>query len=267
MRKIISITMLMALFIVCHLQAATPKVIAHRGYWKTEGSAQNSIRALIKADSIGSYGSEFDVWLTVDNVPVVNHDAIINGYRIENTDAATILAQRLANGETVPTLDAYLSAAQPLKCRLICELKTHDSRAKERKAVKDILEMMKKYGLEDRVEYITFSKDAFKDFIKSAPAGTDVYYLDGDYVPAQIAEMGGKGLDYSIGAMRRHPQWFEQAHQLGLLVNVWTVDKEEDMKWCIGNGADFITTNQPELLQKLLQETPTQSVNDETSSK
>lgn len=245
--------MLVAFASASHLSAANPKVIAHRGYWKTDGSAQNSIRALIKADSIGCHGSEFDVWLTADDVPVVNHDATINGYRIENTDAATILAQRLANGETVPTLDAYLSTAQSLNCRLICELKSHDSRAKERKAVKDILDMMKKYGLEDRVEYITFSKDAFKDFIKSAPTGTDVYYLDGDYVPAQIAEMGGKGLDYSIGTMRRHPEWIDQAHQLGLLVNIWTVDKEEDMKWCIENGADFITTNHPEQLQKLLQ--------------
>ena len=41
--------------------AAKPEVIAHRGYWDTEGSAQNSIRALVKADSIGCYASEFDV--------------------------------------------------------------------------------------------------------------------------------------------------------------------------------------------------------------
>ena len=27
-------------------------VVAHRGYWDVEGSAQNSIRALVKADSI-----------------------------------------------------------------------------------------------------------------------------------------------------------------------------------------------------------------------
>ena len=27
-------------------------VIAHRGFWKTDGSAQNSIAALLKADSV-----------------------------------------------------------------------------------------------------------------------------------------------------------------------------------------------------------------------
>ena len=46
--------------------AAKPKVVAHRGYWKTEGSAQNSIRALVKADSVGCHSTEFDVWISAD---------------------------------------------------------------------------------------------------------------------------------------------------------------------------------------------------------
>ena len=33
-------------------------VIAHRGFWKTDGSAQNSIAALLKADSVGCYGQQ-----------------------------------------------------------------------------------------------------------------------------------------------------------------------------------------------------------------
>ena len=39
------------------LQAQNTQVIAHRGFWKTDGSAQNSIAALVKADSIHCYGS------------------------------------------------------------------------------------------------------------------------------------------------------------------------------------------------------------------
>ena len=60
------------------------KVIAHRGYWKTEGSAQNSIRSLERANEIKVYGSEFDVHLTADNVPVVYHDRKIEGKDIQN---------------------------------------------------------------------------------------------------------------------------------------------------------------------------------------
>ena len=59
------------LMVACCMQAQT-KVIAHRGFWKTPGSSQNSISSLLKADSIGCYGSEFDVWIAKDNKLVVN---------------------------------------------------------------------------------------------------------------------------------------------------------------------------------------------------
>lgn len=73
--------------------AELPKVIAHRGYWKTPSSAQNSLRALELADSIGVYGSEFDVWLTKDDVLIVNHDAVINGMDIESSSSKMLLKQ------------------------------------------------------------------------------------------------------------------------------------------------------------------------------
>ena len=37
------------LMVACCMQAQT-KVIAHRGFWKTPGSSQNSISSLLKAD-------------------------------------------------------------------------------------------------------------------------------------------------------------------------------------------------------------------------
>lgn len=236
------------------MQAAQPKVVAHRGYWDTPGSAQNSIRALVKADSIGCYASEFDFWTTADSVLVVNHDPTINGYVIEQTPSSVILEQKLANGENVPTLDQYLQAAVPLKINLVCELKPHDGNAHERYAIKTMLDMVKKYGLEDRMSYITFSKNGFVNLAKSKdiPAGTSIQYLTGDFLPEQVKFMKGTGIDYSLKALRKHPEWFKQAHDLGLTVNVWTVNKPEDMQWCIDNGADFITTNDPEGLIKLL---------------
>lgn len=112
--------------------------------------------------------------------------------------------------------------------------------------------MINKHGLNDRVTYITFSKDAYKQFVKLTPENTEVYYLEGDYIPQQIKESGGAGIDYSLGVLKRHPEWIEQCHDLGLLVNAWTVDKPEDMKWCIDHNVDFITTNEPEALQHLL---------------
>lgn len=232
--------------------AAKPEVIAHRGYWKTAGSAQNSIRSLVKADSIGCYGSEFDVWMTGDGAIVVNHDPNINGVCIWSSPAAKVMPQGLSNGETVPTLQNYLDTAKGLDTRIILEMKEHPDKKREEQVVKDIVALVAARGLEDRVEYITFSKEGLLNFIKYAPKGTPVFYLNGEMTPAELKAAGAAGLDYSLGTMRKHPEWFKQAHDLGLKVNVWTVNKEDDMKWCIKQGADFITTNEPELLQSIL---------------
>ena len=70
-----------ALLFSAYNASAQTQVIAHRGFWKTEGSAQNSIAALLKADSIGCYGSEFDVWLAADDQLVVNHDLKGKGWK------------------------------------------------------------------------------------------------------------------------------------------------------------------------------------------
>lgn len=102
--------------------AAKPKVVAHRGYWKTEGSAQNSIRALVKADSVGCHSTEFDVWISADGGLYVNHNADINGVVIETADSAALAACRLGNGEPLPTLSAFLDTAATLKTQLVFEL-------------------------------------------------------------------------------------------------------------------------------------------------
>lgn len=186
---------------------------------------------------------------------MVNHDPSYKGVVLETSWARKSHDQKLANGENLPYLKDYLEEAQKHpNLRLVLELKAHNSNENEREAIRRIVKMVKKYGLEDRTDYITFSKNGFVNLIKQTPKGTDVYYLSGDYVPAQVKFMGGAGIDYSLKAMRQHPEWIKESHDLGMKVNVWTVNSPEDMKWCIDNGVDFITTNDPELLQKILKE-------------
>ena len=55
-----------------------------------------------------------------------------------------------------------------------------------------------------------------------------------------------------MGVIKKHPEWIKEAHELGLKVNVWTVDEVEDMKSLIEQKVDFITTNEPVILQEEL---------------
>ncbi len=228
------------------------KAIAHRGFWKTEGSAQNSLAALKKAHEIGVYGSEFDVWLTADGVPIVNHDASIFGFNIETSTYNEILTDTLPNGEKIPALDAYLALGKELKgMRLILEIKSHKRVVNEDRLVKQCVELVKKYDLEDRVDYIAFSMNVCKELKK--PEAT-VVYLNGDVSPADLKEIGLTGLDYNHKVLTENPSWPEEAKGLGLTTNVWTVNDGDQMKTFINENIDFITTDEPLALLEMLGE-------------
>lgn len=233
---------------------AQPRVVAHRGHWRTEGSAQNSITSFQKAASIGCWGSEFDVWVTADGVPVVFHDGTIDGIRIEDTTYATLMNHRLANGEFIPTLQQYLlEALRWPDCRLIFEVKPHRNAKRDALISELSVELVNMLGLASRTDYISFSKNACKKLHELAPEA-HVAYLNGDLSPEEIKEMGLTGIDYNIKTFEKHPDWPLEAKKLGLEVNVWTVDGEEELtRFAKMPGIDIITTNDPEILIKIIQ--------------
>jgi len=234
--------------------AAQPKVISHRGYWTAPNSAQNSLASFTKADSVGVFGSEIDVWLTADDKLIVNHDRVYKGTDInmEKSTLKEITSIVLPNGENIPTLDAYLRlvATKP-NTRLILEMKSLSDLKREDLATEKIVKALRKYNLLDRTDIIAFSINACLAFRKLLPDGR-IFYLNGDLSPRSIKGLGLTGIDYSMRVLRKHPEWVEQAKKLGLEVNVWTVDEEEDMRYFIDLGVDYITTDYPERLQALL---------------
>ena len=234
--------------------AAQPKVISHRGYWTAPNSAQNSLASFTKADSVGVFGSEIDVWLTADDKLIVNHDRVYKGTDInmEKSTLKEITSIVLPNGENIPTLDAYLRlvATKP-NTRLILEMKSLSDLKREDLAAEKIVKALRKYNLLDRTDIIAFSINACLAFKKLMPDGR-IFYLNGDLAPRSIKKLGLTGIDYSMSVLRNNPKWVEQAHKEGLEVNVWTVDTEEDMRYFIDLGVDYITTDYPERLQALL---------------
>lgn len=259
MKKILLTAMMVAMATALWAMGPRPgyktKVVAHRGYWQADGSAQNSIRSLIKADSIDCWGSEFDVWMSKDGTLFVNHDPTIGDVEIQKSKAKVVARQRLNNGEPIPTLEQMLKVAVGLpRLQLVCELKPHADKKHEAKAVKKIIDLVAKYGLEKRTTYITFSLEGMKELIKRAPAGTEVYYLNGELTPEQLKEMGAAGMDYNSSVVLKHRDWVDQCHKLGLKVNVWTVDDKHAalLDMLLDMDIDFITTNTPEPVQQVI---------------
>jgi glycerophosphoryl diester phosphodiesterase len=248
---------LSALFITAWLAgalSAQTRVIAHRGYWDTEGAAQNSIASLNKAIEAGVYGSEFDVVITQDGIPIVNHDDSIAGYRIEATPYHLLQDISLPNGERLPTLERYLEEGRKNRAtRLILEIKPHKEEANERRLAETVVAMVREKDLAEQVEYISFSRFICGELVRLSPR-SQVAYLGGDIPPSQLKEAGLTGLDYSYRALNENPGWIQEAKEAGLTINVWTVNDPEMMKTFIGQGVDYITTDKPEELLELLSE-------------
>ena len=257
MKRILLATALLA-FLLPLAGSAQNKIAiaAHRGYWDCPetGGAENSIASLKKAQDFRCWGSEFDVHITADDVVVVNHDPNINGKAIQTNTYAFIKDELLKNGEKLPTLDDYLAqGAKSKKTILVLELKKQQNKERESRMTDLIVASLKKHGLfkPKRVMFISFSMFICEKIAREHPAFIN-QYLNGDVSPAELKTKGINGLDYHYKVFRKHPEWVKEAHDLGMSVNVWTVNKEKDIKQMIDLGVDCITTNDPALTRKLL---------------
>ena len=229
---------------------STNPVIAHRGAFKKNGFPENSIASLREAIRLGCTGSEFDVRMTADDVLVISHDPAHSVLDIESSTYAALTGHPLKNGEIIPTLAQYLSAGKKDNntTRLVLEIKPSPAgKVRGQLIASKVVELVQKSGAASITEYISFDFAILKKVQELAPAAA-THYLNGDKAPEEIKREGITGIDYNISVFKKNPDWIKQAKSLGLIINVWTVNDPDQLKWCLQQSFDFITTNEPEYL-------------------
>jgi glycerophosphoryl diester phosphodiesterase len=226
----------------------SPKIIAHRGAWKKSGLPQNSIAALKKSEESGCDGCELDVHLTADGVVVVNHDHDFHGTPIEESTYPELCSIKHSNGETIPTLEEFLSHASiPLFLEIKASL---ISVQRSLELTTQTVATVKKSTFKESLSYISFNEEILKKVLLEDSSAT-VFLLNGKLTPAQLKENVWHGLAYNTKVLRANPHWITEAQQLSLVTNVWTVNDVENMRWFLDSGIDFIYTDEPELLFKI----------------
>lgn len=241
------------IFLINSVYAQKTKIIAHRGAWKNTETPQNSIASLQAAINQKVWGSEFDVHMTKDEILVVNHDNDFYGMDIATSTYAELLTKQHPNGEKIATAEEYLKEGlKQNKTKLIYELKTNRLGVdKTLKSVELSLALIKKLKAGKKVEIIAFSWDACVKF-RSLDKKLKIHYLNGDKSPMELKAANLSGFDYYTGLLKKNPDWVNDANKLGLKTNVWTVNTQEDMEYFIKLGLDYITTDEPELLETVL---------------
>lgn len=232
-----------------------PKIIAHRGFWNTGDTTENTIKALRQAQQLPVYGTEFDVRMSLDGVPLIYHDEFIDGKEISKTDYKSLFsAFKVAGLGFLPTLEDFLTYGMKVPShRLIMEIKDLSSKEEEFNLFQSVIYLIEKLRMQDRLEYLSFSLNICK-LLKEWSPDAKVIYLNGELSPVEISELGLDGLDYEYEIWKNQPDWIDEAKNLGLETGCWTVDEPKEFFELAEWGIDFITTDKPDLFVDLMKD-------------
>ena len=262
MKKIFLAVLAVATVFTVSAQYKAPQIVANGGYHKHASSgAKNTMSALKAAQKLKIYGSECDVNLTKDGEVLVVQSGWHPGRKsspkadVQRSTAKKMLDIPYANGEYISTLEDFLKrVAKKPTTKLILDLKSQATVQRETELVEKVLGIVEKAGMQNNVEYLAAHPWVAFELVKKAPEGSKIAYLGNDYDPLYVKGIGCNSLDYNIKVWKKKKSWIKQAQKRGLIVNAWTVNSEEDIRWCIQNGVDYITTDDPMLVKQIIEE-------------
>lgn len=223
------------------------KVVAHRGAFKNNAGSENSLTSLKDAIRIGCEGSEFDVWLSSDGIPVLSHDPHIGGKTVEETPLAELQTIELKNGDRVPTFEEYIKEGMTQnRTRLVLELKP-SKKGRGMELTQACYNLVRKYQCQAWMLYISFDYNICKKLVELDPFAK-VAYLNGEKSPAELKADKIWGLDYAMKVIDKDISILQTARKAGVTTNIWTVNEPAKMDEYLKAGVDYITTNEPEIL-------------------
>ncbi|MFQ6861738.1 MAG: glycerophosphodiester phosphodiesterase [Beduini sp.] len=231
------------------------KIIAHRG---ASGYApENTMEAFKLAIGLGAEGIETDVHLTCDGQVVIIHDEKIDrtsnglGY-VKDCTYEQLAAFNYNNHMEqyefckLPLLSDLLELVKSSGILLNIELKTdfYSYPGIEEKVVA----LVKTYGVERQIIYSSFNHYTLMKVKAIDPnARIGLLYAEGIVQPWDYATHIQADALHPFYANLQIPNYIQEAHQQGIIVNTWTVNKREDMKRFIEMQVDGLITNYPDL--------------------
>lgn len=215
-------------------------VIGHRGARAL--APENTEKAIRAAKGCGADFVEVDVRLSADGYLVIIHDERVNRTTDGSGEVGKLNFSELRKldagfGEKIPTLEEAVLLAQKLDLGIIVE--------------------MKEEGLEEQVALEVKGKNAIissfyhsslKEIKGLAEVKTGIIISSLPIKPLELALWADAD---AIFPKRTNPNLFKKAHQYGIEVYPWTINREDEARWLIGLGADGIVTDDPRIARKV----------------
>lgn len=206
-------------------------ITAHTGCM---GTQDNSLSSMKTGAENGADIIEFDVYFTADGTPVLSHDTPVG------------------NEVTLDEAFAYLGTLDGIRANV--DLKGADGLEK-------IYPLALKNNAADRIFYTGVGDDFLEAVQKNSPEipyyfnvnvekskASDLEYLLS--LVEKVKNAGAVGINFNCKSASK--ELVEVFHENGLLVSIWTVDKEYDMYKILSMSPDNITTRNPDKLYGII---------------
>jgi len=236
--------------------------IAHRGF--SGKYPENTMLAFRKAFEIGADGIELDVHYTKDKQLVVIHDERIdrtcdgNGFvcdftleELQKFDASAGF-RGVYGVNRIPTLREYFEFVKPLKGFITnIELKTGYNVYPGIEQM--VYDMIKEFGLEDRIIISSFNHYSVARFKAIAPE-IKCGFLEGDW----ILDFGRYASEHGVEYV--HPCYNTviedsalEINANGVGINTWTVNEPKEVIRLFELGVNAVISNYPDMVKEVME--------------
>ena len=240
-----------------------PLVIGHRG--ASAHAPENTLAAFELAIEHRADAIEFDVQLSSDNQVMVIHDSTVkrttNGTgkvanmpmsALQKLDAGYKFSDKYA-GERIPTL---INVFERFGKQILINIELKNYSTPFDGLVKEVVELVKKYKLENQIIFSSFLSNNLKIAQKLLPE-----------VPCALLAYSGW-----MGYYQRHFGWKKKyqalhpyiagvdqnlvndLHAAGKRIHVWNINEEENFRRLLKLKVDGIFTDDPGMLRRFLEQ-------------
>lgn len=235
------------------------EVIAHRG--ASGHLPENTLPAYALAVEMRADMIEIDLHLTRDGEIVVTHDAELEGLggqgEIGDATLAEVRALDAGGGERVPTLAEVLDG---FGAQIPFNLEIKWGASGDYVGLEaQVLAALAERGLAESILFSSFRPSVLERLRREdedARLALLVSPRDRDYAletaVARAVELGSEAINPHL--VQVDERLVALAHEVGLAVNVYTVDPPEQMRRMLELGVDGVFTNLPDRLRGILAE-------------
>lgn len=240
------------------------KIIAHRGYSCVY--PENTILSFDQAVKIKSHMLEFDIQLTLDNIPVVIHDNLVdrttNGNGavsdysysdLRKLDAGSWKNSNYVN-QKIPSLEEVIEKYSN-EIPMNIEIKTESVNDKIQSGIEEkAVEIIEKYNCKSNIIFSSFDPRALWHLNDiDANINTAILYYDKIWIQKSYTEIiqTCKANAFNCSNAEITDSLLNECTDLKIPINAYTIDNCDEMKKLWEKGISGVFTNDPKSAIKI----------------